>query len=240
MNATQVSSVATGAVSHVGAVRRQNEDAFSARADLGLWIVADGMGGPAAGEVASTLVISEVEARIAAGEGLVDAIRAAHGAILAAPGEGRGTAGMGSTVVALRLRVDSYEVAWVGDSRAYLFREGRLHQLTRDHSLVQEMLDRSEITPAQARRHPQRNIITQALGGLGTATPVPDRVSGVAHKDDVFLLCSDGLNGELGEVQIKTLLSDAEGPEHTAQQLVEAALSAGGRDNITAVVVAIV
>lgn len=239
MNATQGPRLVFSAESHVGAVRGHNEDAFSVRADLGLAIVADGMGGAAAGEVASELAVTAIEGRIAAGEGPVGATLAAHEAIVAAPAEGRGKAGMGSTVVVLRCDDGDYEIAWVGDSRAYLLREGELRQLTRDHSLVQELVDRGEITPAEARRHPQRNIITQVLGGMGIVSPRPERVSGVVEKGDVFLLCSDGLNGELDDDAIRSALNAAENPQQAAETLVHRALAAGGHDNITAVIVAV-
>lgn len=238
MNASEVPGFQTGAETHVGAVRRHNEDAFAVREDLGLWIVADGMGGAAAGDVASAVAVAEIEARVGAGAGLVGAMRAAHEAILAAPGGGRGTAGMGSTAVALEIRSDAWEVAWVGDSRAYLWRDGALRRLTRDHSLVQELVDRGELTEPEARRHPQRNIITRVLGGLGIARPLPDQISGDLRTGDVFLLCTDGLNGELHDAEIKAVLDEAGGPGDAAQRLVAAALAAGGRDNITAVVVA--
>ena len=238
MKTKQVAAFATGAETHVGAVRRQNEDAFAVREDLGLWIVADGMGGAAAGDVASMLAVSTIQARFAAGGDLVSATRGAHDAILSAPAEGRGKAGMGATVVALTIGNGGYEIVWVGDSRAYLLRDGVLSELTHDHSLVQDMVDRGEITAEEARQHPQRNVITQALGGLGIAAPVPDRVNGDLRPGDVFLLCTDGLNGELGSQQIELLVKHAKGPHDAARKLVEAALKAGGRDNVTAVVIA--
>ena len=227
-----------GAATHVGSVRHLNEDSFCARPDLGLWLVADGMGGAASGEVASALAVAEIEAGIARGQDLVPAIQGAHEAIVAAPAKGRGTPGMGTTVVALRVQQDSYEVAWVGDSRAYLFRADALTQLTRDHSLVQERVDRGEITRDEARSHPQRNIITQVLGSSGVAPPEPDRVGGRVRPGDLFLLCSDGLNGEIDDDLMNRMLSRGPDPRQSAQKLVDAALAAGGNDNITAVVVA--
>ncbi|MEN8175577.1 MAG: protein phosphatase 2C domain-containing protein [Pseudomonadota bacterium] len=239
MNQADLPQVSVGAESHIGTARENNEDALSVRSELGLWVVADGMGGAAAGEVASALAVEEIVARVARGEGLVEAIQGAHRAILAAPARGRGSVGMGTTVVALRLHPNSYELAWVGDSRAYLFREGKLRQLSRDHSLVQSMVDRGEITPQEARFHPHRNIITRVLGALESTGVMSERVGGTTHRGDVLLLCTDGLNGEIDDETISAVLSAAEGPQKAAERLVEAALSAGGQDNITALVVAV-
>lgn len=232
-------SLDVGTRSDVGAVRGRNEDAYMARPDLGLWVVADGMGGAAAGEVASGLTTAEVEKRVAAGNDLVDAIQAAHEAILSAAAEGQGRAGMGSTVVCLRLYRDAYEIAWVGDSRAYLLRQGVLRPLTRDHSLIQYLIERGELTAAEARRHPYRSVITQAVGGVGTARPIPDHVTGKVQPGDRFLLCTDGLTDELDTDQLLTLLRDAADAQKASDALVEAAVAAGGNDNVTAMVVAL-
>ena len=231
--------VRSGGASDVGAVRRHNEDAWSASPGSDLWLVADGMGGAAAGDVASQLAIEEVDRLVATGTPLPDAVASAHDAIVAAPAAGRGAAGMGTTMVALRLAGDRYELAWVGDSRIYRLRGGELEQLTRDHSLVQDMVDDGEITAAEARSHPQRNIITRALGALSSAAPAVDRGGGSVHAGDVFLLCTDGLNGELEDDRIRHILAGSKDPQDAARRLVAAAVAAGGQDNVTAVVVAV-
>ena len=144
---------------------------------------------------------------------------------------------MGTTIVALKLAAGAYDIAWVGDSRAYLMRGNMLRQLTKDHSLVQRLVDAGEITAAEARSHPQRNVITRVLGGLSNSRAMPESVSGQVEAGDVFLLCSDGLTGEVEDEQIRSILLNARGAQEAADQLVGAALAAGGRDNITAVVV---
>ena len=231
-------SVRFGGASDVGALRRHNQDAWSASPGSGLWLVADGMGGAAAGDVASRLAIEEVGRLVANGTPLPDAVAAAHDAIAAAPAAGRGSAGMGTTLVALRLAGGRYELAWVGDSRIYRLRSGQLVQLTRDHSLVQDMVDDGQITAAEARSHPQRNIITRALGALSSPAPRVDRREGSVQAGDVFLLCTDGLNGELDDDRIQSILVDSKDPQDAARKLVAAAVAAGGQDNVTAVVVA--
>jgi protein phosphatase len=239
MNSSEIALTSTGFDTHVGCVRSLNEDALVAEPEAGLWVVADGVGGEAAGDLASRTAVAEIQAAVAAGNALKRAVRNAHKAILEACEAGRGRAGMGTTVVALRLREDAYEVAWVGDSRAYLYRAGALRQLTRDHSLVQDLVDQGMITASEARHHPRRNIITRALGGRAKAALDVDGVSGQARAGDVFLLCSDGLNGELEDACIRATLQDTTSPSRAAAALVQAALTAGGRDNVTAVVVAI-
>lgn len=232
-------AVESGAATHVGAVRRHNEDSFCSTPDMGLWVVADGMGGAASGDVASALAVSGIEVGTARGQDLVQAITGAHEAIIAAPAKGRGTPGMGSTIVALRVQRNTYELAWVGDSRIYRLRSGELGQLTRDHSLVQDLVEQGEIAASEARSHPQRNIITRALGALSNSAPVVDRREGNLQAGDVFLLCTDGLNGELDDDRIRDILVDGRDPQDAAQRLVAAAVAAGGKDNVTAVVVAV-
>ena len=228
---------AFGCESHAGRVRDNNQDAAKSAADLGLWIVADGMGGEAAGEVASRLAVDEIETAIRSGDPLPDAVARAHRSIRAAPARGFGSAGMGSTVVVLKLHSHRYEIAWVGDSRVYLLRRGVLTQLTRDHSLVQDLLESGAISVIEAQAHPHRNIITRVLGG--DAEPVIDQCSGRVDAGDLFLLCSDGLNNEIDDARIRDLLTAAKGPEAAAADLVAAAVEAGGRDNISAMVVAV-
>jgi protein phosphatase len=239
LNDNDETRVLFGGASDVGAVRRQNEDAWSALPGSDLWLVADGMGGAAAGDVASQLAIEEVNRLVVAGTPLSDAVASAHDTIVSAPAAGRGSAGMGTTLVALRLEGGRYELAWVGDSRIYRLRAGELAQLTRDHSLVQDLVESGEITAAEARVHPKRNIITRALGALSSPAPKVGRREGSVHAGDVFLLCTDGLNGELADDRIRFILVDSRDPQDAARRLVAAAVAAGGQDNVTAVVIAV-
>ncbi|MFC3077378.1 PP2C family protein-serine/threonine phosphatase [Phenylobacterium terrae] len=225
---------------HEGCVRRLNEDAFIEAPHLGLWAVADGMGGHEAGEVASGRVVDALAAlpAPASGFGFVrdvsEALQAAN-AELIAYAAGRHTDVVGSTVVAL-LAVDGhYACLWAGDSRGYLWREGALCPLTRDHSLVQELVDSGALTPAEARTSRRGNVITRAVG----VDPVLElaMAQGPMALGDVFLLCSDGLTGVLEDGEIADLLATAPGLDAAAEGLVAAALERGAPDNVTVVLV---
>jgi len=220
-----------------GRTRDHNEDYYVARPDLGLWLVADGMGGHAAGEVASTIAGEVVPVQIAAGADLVTAVEAAHQAILAAGQKGRGSVGMGCTLVALLCRGLSYEIAWVGDSRAYLWNGQSLRQLTRDHSYVQQLIDAGVLTPDEARNHPQRSVISQALGVDEHSGIRVDTLSGRWNADEQLLLCSDGLSGEVDDVELAQLLAAGGTEQDKVQALLAAANHNGGSDNITLVLV---
>lgn len=217
------------ALSDVGNRYTVNEDAVGWDRKAGVFVVADGMGGHAAGEVASaivrdTLLQSDPLAN------LKRRVLRCHEAICAAVAKDGLLAGMGSTVIAAQTRGNLCDLVWVGDSRAYRWRRQTLTRLSADHSLVQEMLDRGEITPTQARRHPQRNIITQTLG---INRPQPDQRSvQLAHKD-WLLLCSDGLTDELSDDRIASILSSHSSIDSARDALMKAALKATGRDNIT-------
>jgi protein phosphatase len=215
-----------------------NEDAFGVLAEQGVWFVADGMGGHSGGRVASRVVTEQLSAAVERGEDLVAAIKEAHTALVAAAEQGEGSGQMGSTVVALRSRDDAYQVAWVGDSRAYMW-DGSLHQLTRDHSLVQKYLDNGNVSADSVDLNRVRNIITRCLGPANTGLPEVDVVSGDWHAGETILLCSDGLHGELDDQTISELLAGAadEDAQSLAGKLVEAARQAGGSDNITVVLV---
>lgn len=237
MNPNSCTRAIAGGASHRGAVRQRNEDAWYASTEINLWLVADGVGGAAAGDVASAIAVEIISHQVASGMALKAAIEAAHEAIVAAPSAGRGAAGMGSTIVALNISGTDFEIAWVGDSRAYLLAAGELELLSHDHSLVQNLVDSGEIESATARFHPRRNVVTRALGGLTRPAPTVDRTEGVLKKGHRFLLCSDGLNDELDDPAIREILVREMDPERTAKRLVAAAVAAGGNDNVTAVVV---
>ncbi len=221
--------------SHAGRVHSDNEDAVGTDPSRGLWLVADGMGGHASGEVASAIVRDTM---IGATElSLTDAVIAAHRAVAAAAEADAGRyRGMGSTVVALAIKAGECEVVWVGDSRAYLWRRGTIRRVSRDHSFVELLRESSGITEAEIRVHPNRNLVTQTLGH-GSPTPASVRVELRAR--DWLLLCSDGLNDELDDDEIADLLRRAREPDDAVSQLVEAALAKGGRDNVTVLIVAV-
>jgi protein phosphatase/serine/threonine-protein phosphatase Stp1 len=227
------------ASTHNGAVRKHNEDALVSRPDIGLWAVADGAGGHAAGEVASGMLAETLTAIPEAlpGVELLNAVRdrvaAVHAALLEEAARRGGGSIIASTLVVLMVRAGHFACLWAGDSRVYLLRGGVLQQVTRDHSLTQELVDAGAITPAQAETHPQANVITRAVGGGDEALEL-DKVSGKLEPGDRFLLCSDGLCKTLDEAALTELVGVEDGP---ADALIAAALARDARDNVTAVVV---
>lgn len=228
--------------SHPGKVRQLNEDNFVADPKLDLWVVADGMGGHAAGEVASELVTEGLVREIRQGKSLREAIIKAHHSVLDASGNRPGSLAMGSTVVALRVSEFDYELSWVGDSRAYLWDGEKIIQLTKDHSFVQQLVDHGIISEDEAKTHPKRNVITRAVGhqgarGFATTELEVDTVQGKLANGQSILLCSDGLTGEVTLEQIEQRFRDAETPQQTADRLIADALAGGGRDNVTVIVV---
>lgn len=216
---------------HVGQ-RKHNEDAYQLDSGLDLAIVADGVGGHQAGEVASAITCEVIQREVAAGRSIEEGIRAANREVMAAVNQGRGKAGMASTVVVARFNDTDYEVAWVGDSRAYLW-DGQLKLLTRDHSYVQALLARGEITLAQARSHPRRNVIVQAIGLQEDSKLQVGINGGRLGPGELLLLCSDGLSDVLDSAALVAILGGGGTVEERCDALVEAAVKAGGRDNIT-------
>lgn len=224
------------AATHAGHRRPHNEDSHAEFEDLGLYLVADGMGGHEAGEVASRIVVEHVERSVRTGEPLERAVRGAHDAVLAASDAGEGRPGMGSTVVAAQLAGDRFRIVWAGDSRAYQM-AGGLVRLTNDHSLVQEMVDRGALSENEARSHPERSLITRAVGMPDQGEMEVDAVEGRLGPGESLLLCSDGLTEELDDAEIERILASGRGIEERVAELVDAALAAGGRDNVTVVLV---
>ncbi|MFZ1994661.1 MAG: Stp1/IreP family PP2C-type Ser/Thr phosphatase [Solirubrobacteraceae bacterium] len=218
-----------------GRQRRDNEDNAFVRAPL--FVVADGMGGAQAGEVASKLAVEEFHTALAdqgsAEQRLTDRIRAANRRIYDLSRTEHEHAGMGTTLTAVYLDDDHLAVAHVGDSRAYSFRGGELTRLTQDHSLVEELVRQGKLTEEQAAEHPQRSIITRALGIEGDVEV--DTWSYPMRAGDVVLLCSDGLTSMISEEQIVRILGGQQSLGRAADQLIGAANDAGGRDNITVV-----
>lgn len=227
-------SLGFAAQSVAGRVRGHNEDAVLCLPELGLWAVADGMGGHECGEVASALALDTLRQCVVAGSGLESSIHAAHQAILAAVQE-EGGRRMGSTVVAVRFVDADYEVAWIGDSRAYRISLDGIERLTRDHSWVQAMIDAGELSFDEARQHPRRNIVTQCLGQGEQALEV-GRVQGSLAPGELLLLCSDGLTGELTDEQIQEVCAGAATLDELVEELIGLANRLGGKDNISCIV----
>jgi len=228
----------------VGVVRSGNEDSFLLDCAQGLFIVADGMGGHAAGEVASEMAVQIVSRELGSLRGLSDgeaaarmrsAIRKANAAIFDRTLAQHDKRGMGTTTTVMVLFSRRYLIGQVGDSRAYLLREGQLLQLTKDHSYVQEQVDAGLLTPEQARTHPYSNVITRCVGA--NEDVAPDVYFGNLEQKDVVLLASDGLTGMLEDEQIATIMAAEENPESAVNKMIADANRRGGLDNITAIVV---
>jgi len=242
--ATAVLHYLAAAVTDRGRKRPSNEDAFGFSVEDGVYVVCDGMGGAAAGEIASSLAVDEV-LRLLAGNGTnghshlpeaaEQAIIAANEAIYTRGQRNQRLSGMGTTLVALAVRESHAWVLNIGDSRCYRLRKGRLEQLTMDHSLVEEQVRIGRMSRSEALRSPLRNVITRALGTQCRVTP--DVFELEAEPGDLFLLCSDGLTRELSDAVIESLLADNLPLEELCARLVEAAKKAGGHDNITCLLV---
>ena len=222
-----------GHLSHVGLRRELNEDTYFGDAELGLWLVADGMGGHEFGEVASALARDAVVREVRAGRPLAEAIRRADEDIIRHSRQRAESLPMGTTMVALRLQDHRFELAWVGDSRAYLWNE-QLRQLSSDHSYVQELIDQGAITAEQALAHPHRNVVTQALGVTDPQNLKVETLAGDLRPGQQLLLCSDGLTEEVDDATIGSLLARTDlSAQECVDHLVSAALDGGGSDNVT-------
>ena len=238
--------------SETGLVRTSNQDTFAVIDHTGMWAVADGMGGHAGGAIAAQTAISTVQAQAAfwqeqlrSGSAspidvLTALINRAHEAILDRARSQPKLKGMGTTLVLLAVIPDQTSMAYVahvGDSRAYRFRAGALTPLTKDHSLIEKYLERGILTPETAKTHPERHVLTRALGVSAAAAPT---IAGCAmQEDDLVMLCSDGLTKMLEDQDIQRILCDGDlSPANACDRLIAAALDRGGDDNVTVVVVA--
>jgi PPM family protein phosphatase len=242
----------------VGRKRKHNEDAFASDVNEGLFIVADGMGGHAAGEVASKITVETIGEFIAAtrqkeeatwpfkynheldfnSNRLAVAIEKANERVMAAVAAQPWLKGMGTTVVAGLLNEKLLSLAHVGDSRAYLFRDGQLSRLTDDHSWVHEQVTAGILTEEEAKTHPLKNVVTRALGGGPSVSP--DLQELVFSPGDRYLFCSDGLTTMVGDEEILETAASVKDTQSLCQKLVDMANEKGGVDNITVVVVDIV
>ncbi len=238
--------IAVGARTDVGMIRSGNEDNFFAEADerRGVFVVADGMGGHAAGEVASEMAVqiiarqllpmsavTDPDANDTVAKALKDANRAIYNRMLAEVDK----QGMGTTASVAVLSDAGYLIGQIGDSRIYLLRDGELRQLTKDHSYVQEQVDAGLLTPEQARYHPYSNVITRCVGASEEVDV--DIYSGKLKVGDVFLLASDGLTGMVDDRRLLQLLQPRAGPGRIVDSLISEANGRGGLDNITAIVI---
>lgn len=230
----------------VGIVRSGNEDNYLMLSDRGIFIVADGMGGHAAGEVASEMAVRIISTTLGSlrgqsdeqvGERMREAIRSANEAIFSRTLSEHDKRGMGTTVTVLALLPNRYLIGQVGDSRAYLLRNNEMVQLTKDHSYVQEQVDAGLLTPDQARVHPYSNVITRCVGAGMEVTP--DVYFGNLLSGDLVLLASDGLTGMLEDEQLTRILQSEGGPQKWVDRMITEANRRGGLDNITAIVVKI-
>lgn len=242
-----LSCVAAG-LTNTGQVRQQNEDRYFVDESLGVFIVADGMGGHAAGEIAAQIMVKVLPNLIhkrlrpyhdiaapAAKQIILKLLQEFSNRLRDESARRIHLMGMGSTVMVLVIRNTRALFAYLGDSRIYLLRAGKLKLLSHDHSLVQLLLDAHEITPKEAANHAARGQITRYMGMPGQ--PLPDALAFNLLEYDRLLLCSDGLSDMVDCRQLKTILTEPLPPQPTCQRLIDAANLAGGRDNITAVVV---
>jgi protein phosphatase len=233
---TDTTPLTFGSRTDIGRVRDHNEDSLLVQPPL--FVIADGMGGHAAGEIASELAVRTLEnARIGSidAEALRTAIIEANDVIIEGAQTGLGRAGMGTTLTAAVFEHDRVLIAQVGDSRAYLLHAGELRQVTRDHSLVEELVAAGQITEEEARFHPNRSVITRALGS--DVNVLPDLYEIQVHEGDRLLLCSDGLSSMLDAGSICDVLRADADPQRAADTLVVAANDEGGYDNVTVIVV---
>jgi serine/threonine protein phosphatase PrpC len=232
----------TAALTHTGHVRHFNEDSVFADAERGIWLVADGMGGHRDGNLASAM-IAEAARELAKGTslaGFADAFRNAIDAVntkLVARSNGEADLIVGSTVAALLIQDASYCCLWAGDSRCYLVRDGQIEQLSRDHTEVQDLVDRGIISPAEAATWPRRNVITRAVGA--TDDFQMEQTDGMVRSGDCFVLCSDGLTGHVKDEEILGRSSQLSANQ-ASHELLELALARGGKDNVSVVVVNVV
>ena len=230
----------------VGVIRSGNEDNYLMVPDRGVYIVADGMGGHAAGEVASEMAVRIIARELGdlssvsdstAAERVRTSIMQANSAIFERTLSEQDKRGMGTTATAMVLLGGNYLIGQVGDSRAYVLRDGALTQVTKDHSYVQEQVDAGYLSPEEARTHPYSNVITRCVGA--NVDVAPDVYSGALRPGDVYLLASDGLTGMIEDEDLHRMMLRAVDPQQLADELVDEANRRGGLDNVTVIVIRI-
>ncbi len=227
--------IALAGATHPGKQRDHNEDAYALLPQWTAAAIADGMGGLARGEVASRMVVDVVTEFLDKGKTASDGIQEAHRRIREAS-MANGAERMGSTAVALRIEGDTATVHWVGDSRAYLWRDGSFKQITKDHSFVEELIDAGAISPDEAETHPNRNVLTRAVGIRDTPDIKVDAITVTLKPGDRILLCTDGLHGYLSQPLILDCLRNNASAESLVNALIARTLSdSEAGDNVTAV-----
>ncbi len=228
------------ALSHVGMVRKLNEDACLERTDIGLWIVADGMGGHSSGDLASQMIVDTFR-EIPLPDRLADRVGLLEDGLLEINRNLReealrrgGNTTIGSTVVIMLAHAQQGILLWAGDSRAYCFRNGSLTRITQDHTQVEELIEQGLLLREDAESHPAANVITRAVGAMD------ELYIDIDHHEielgDTYLLCSDGLNKEMHEEEIAAFLSCGESARETGRQLIDETLRRGSRDNVTLII----
>lgn len=229
-------NIAIGHGTHTGIKRDHNEDTYGVSEKGDLWLVADGMGGHDHGELASAMARDSILHYYKAGDSLKDCILKSNQVIIDSSYERGGDLPMGTTVVILTIKENKFYAAWVGDSRIYKLSNEKLTAISTDHSYVQELVDQNLITEEQARTHPHRNVVTQALGVTDNSEIKVSLCDGDINVGDKFLLCSDGLSEEVEDAKIEEMMSKNLHPQEITDQLTIAALKGGGSDNITVLI----
>ena len=218
-------------ICHQGLIRAQNEDSVLCNVDEGIFLVADGVGGNTGGDVASQLAVQAVERKLRQGVSLTMAIKAANESILSTVSQQEDLQGMATTLVAVKLTGNSYELAWIGDSRAYLLDSGEIHLLSSDHNVANELYLRGEIQKQDIQGHSGQHELTQALGQL-SLNDIPTK-KGKLSSGSILLLCSDGLSGVLNERIIRNTILTHSSLDAASQALLGLVLEAGAPDNVT-------
>ena len=226
-----------GHTSHSGIKRDHNEDTYGIDLEAGLFLVADGMGGHDHGEIASALARDHILHAIKDGVPIKQAILDANQEIINSSLEKPGDLPMGTTIALLKTNGKEFDCVWVGDSRVYKLSDGQLIPISSDHSYVQELVDQDLITAEQARSHPHRNVVTQALGVTDNSEITISEKHGTIKARDKFLICTDGLTEEVDDQTIREIMNKALEPKEIGDQLMIQALENGGSDNITAIII---
>jgi len=234
---SQVKVLTAYGLSSVGKVRERNEDTYFCDSQLGIWLVADGVGGNACGDVASRLAAEEIPQLISSGMSHCNAVQQIHKSIRLAPSNGIGIAGMATTLVLAQQIDDNIDICSVGDSRAYLFSKNKLIQLTKDHSLFQRFVDIDTSIKEEIRFGRLKHVLTQCIGSSKVETLHPDEVSIKLVHGEKLLLCSDGLYNDVSHSQMEHAIDQSSSPKHAVEQLINLANENAGSDNITAVLI---
>lgn len=229
-------NILLGHTSHSGIKRDHNEDTYGIDLNNGIFLVADGMGGHDHGEIASALARDHILNSVKNNTPIKQAILNANQEIINNSLEKPGDLPMGTTIAILHIHEKTYDCAWVGDSRVYKLSGEKLKPISSDHSYVQELVDQELITASQARSHPHRNVVTQALGVTDNSEIKVSLANGKIKPGDKFLLCSDGLTEEVEDDKIQETLVKQISPKEIGDQLMIQALENGGSDNITAII----